>query len=916
METMQAAVEHYQNGEYEKAIPLAETAAGEIRSMMGEENVFYKALLTIQAGSHSKLYNYLKAEAIWLKLKKLGEKDKSDGGYAACLNNLANLYSEMGLYQKAEPLLVESMELTRKYTNDRDSTLSYNINNLAALYHSMGQYAKAEPLYIQAMEIRRKVVGANHPSYAVSINNLGTLYLEMGQAQKAEPLFLEAKEIRKRTTGEMDADYAMTLNNLAALYEDKKDYAKAEAHYLQAQEIWKQKDQQNPDYAMNLNNLASLYVKMKQTQKAEAPMKKASEIWRTIYGEKHPLYALSLNNLGALYRRSRSRLNESKQMYERSLLLRKEVLGKDHPLTADTENDLGLLYMQLGEYAKAETHLVSASRTIMENLVSNFSVLSDKEKARYLEFNYLSLESNNSFIHNHRDVSKAFLRNSFDLHLLFKSLSLADTRNMLNRVKNSNDSSLRRLFEEWKTKKLILSHQYSLPAGNRMSDLATLESSAEAIEKELNRRSIAFRDQKEMLRVNTAQVQARLANDEAAIEFVRFRLYRDQWDESAMYGAYVLRKNDEAPVFVPLCTETDLDRVILKGGSSPTNVAKVFYRSLIRSDRSSLADSLYEITWKPLEKYLSGVKRVSYSPAGKLYGIAFHALPSDSNTFLVDKYLLQQFTSIRNIALRSAEVKATRIGNLVLFGDATFSMDSSQLVKRRSISVVSSSMPVKGLVDTKEAGPWTNLPGTAEEVRQIESIFKGKAMPVRAYTGIEASEENVKALDGRSPGTLHIATHGFFLPEGSRTSGTTDSYSAARDPLLRSGLVFAGGNYSWTGGRSIAGVEDGIATAYELAQLDLGNTELVVLSACETGLGDVKGAEGVFGLQRSFKMAGVKNMIVSLWQVPDKETIELMTAFYSNRLGGKSTRESFNLAQGEMRRKYPPFYWAAFVLVE
>ena len=143
-----------------------------------------------------------------------------------------------------------------------------------------------------------------------------------------------------------------------------------------------------------------------------------------------------------------------------------------------------------------------------------------------------------------------------------------------------------------------------------------------------------------------------------------------------------------------------------------------------------------------------------------------------------------------------------------------------------------------------------------------------------------------------------------------------NSYSLAVDPLIRSGLILAGGNYAWSGKTPIDGVEDGIATAYEISQLNLSNTELVVLSACETALGDVKGSEGVFGLQRAFKMAGVKKMIVSLWQVPDKETAELMTSFYNYWLKGRSIGEAFAQAQSDMRKKYSPFYWAAFVLVE
>ena len=186
----------------------------------------------------------------------------------------------------------------------------------------------------------------------------------------------------------------------------------------------------------------------------------------------------------------------------------------------------------------------------------------------------------------------------------------------------------------------------------------------------------------------------------------------------------------------------------------------------------------------------------------------------------------------------------------------------------------------------------------------------------------EASEENLKTLSGTvTPQVIHIATHGFFLPEKTagkkeEGAGRGNTYSLANDPLMRSGLILSGGNYAWSGKTPIDGVEDGIVTAYEISQLNLSSTELVVLSACETALGDIKGSEGVFGLQRAFKMAGVKKMIVSLWQVPDKETAELMTSFYSYWLGGKKIEAAFEQAQADMRKKYSPFYWAAFVLIE
>jgi CHAT domain-containing protein len=286
----------------------------------------------------------------------------------------------------------------------------------------------------------------------------------------------------------------------------------------------------------------------------------------------------------------------------------------------------------------------------------------------------------------------------------------------------------------------------------------------------------------------------------------------------------------------------------------------------------------------------------------------------------MDKYKLQQYTSTRNIALRNVAPEP-RPASIALFGNAEFSMDSIEIVLQHRTGEKPNDIPVSVATRGNAAGTWPDLPGTADEVKRIADLFKKNRLATREFTGVSASEENLKMVGSTSSQTLHIATHGFFIKEKNAEDKDIpargmNQYSLANDPLMRSGLILAGGNYAWGGNTPVDGAEDGIVTAYEISQLNLSNTELVVLSACETALGDIKGSEGVFGLQRAFKMAGVKKMIVSLWQVPDKETAELMTAFYTYWLKGKNIEDAFTQAQSEMRAKYAPYYWAAFVLIE
>jgi CHAT domain-containing protein len=213
------------------------------------------------------------------------------------------------------------------------------------------------------------------------------------------------------------------------------------------------------------------------------------------------------------------------------------------------------------------------------------------------------------------------------------------------------------------------------------------------------------------------------------------------------------------------------------------------------------------------------------------------------------------------------------------------------------------------------------LPGTLREVEKISQIAKEKQIQTALYSGVNATEESFKLLSTKEPEVIHISTHGFFFPDPDIQEpqvNARNEFNASADPMNRSGLLFAGANNTWNGTDPLENREDGILTAKEASYLSLKNTELIVLSACETGLGSIKGNEGVFGLQRAFKSAGVHYIMMSLWKVPDNETAEFMTIFYASWLSGKSIRAAFNDAQNKMKETYysQPYKWAAFVLIE
>ncbi|HKH59176.1 MAG TPA: CHAT domain-containing protein, partial [Flavitalea sp.] len=307
--------------------------------------------------------------------------------------------------------------------------------------------------------------------------------------------------------------------------------------------------------------------------------------------------------------------------------------------------------------------------------------------------------------------------------------------------------------------------------------------------------------------------------------------------------------------------------------------------------------------------------------------IAFIALRYDTSHLLIEKYQLNQVLSTRSVVFRREELKKPL--SAAVWGDIDYDLRDTNngqetVPTTRGLNEMSTTESIFNLYtnDTRgyrKAG-WPSLSNSKKEIALIKKTIAKSASSVSDVSGRSATEEAFKALNGKSPQLLHLATHGFFLSvkENSlKDDGMDNGFTMQQNPMFRSGIVLAGGNHAWTGGKIPENSEDGILTAYEIAQLDLSNTELVVLSACETALGETKYAnEGVFGLQRAFKLAGVKKMIVSLWQVPDDATVELMTLFYQNWLDGQTIREALHKSQMQMKKKYPPFFWAAFVVVE
>ena len=477
-----------------------------------------------------------------------------------------------------------------------------------------------------------------------------------------------------------------------------------------------------------------------------------------------------------------------------------------------------------------------------------------------------------------------------------------------------------------------LAAQYSLPASDRDSSLiANLEEKADQLEKDLTRTVAGFGEARQQ--VNWQEVQATLKKGEAAIEFVHYRYYDKEATDSTMYAALIVKPGDAAPTFIPLFEEKSLDSLLSPSGQRKADYVNHLYAL---ADRGAKAidrpqKSLYQMIWQPLAEELKGVKTVYFSPTGLLHRLNTGAIPVDEETTLSDRFSLVELGSTRQLVIPTKMDASNQ--DALLFGGIQYETDTTAITAA-NMDLTSGSLAARGelsftYTDSDDrTGTWDYLKWTEKEIESIEPLLQNAGLKTSIRKGFSATEESFKKIGqkGASPRILHIATHGYFFPDPEMQAtrnvglGVEQPFRISDHPMIRSGLILAGGNHAWKTGKPIKpDMEDGILTAYEISQMNLSNTELVVLSACETGLGDIQGNEGVYGLQRAFKIAGAKYLIMSLWQVPDKETAYFMEIFYRNMTEGNlSIPGAFGATQKELRENpfVTPYQWAGFVLVE
>lgn len=884
---------------FQKIIPIFKTTFGEQHPEYATVLTNYSSLLQLQGNYYSAEHYLLTAEQI--KREAFGPKNPD---YLTTQENLALLYLHTARYTEAMSLLEQIKQTKEEVLATNDPSLAYTLANLGTVKKQLADYSEAEKLLKKARAIYEESLGPDHIAQANVSNSLALLYQKMGNLDAARPLFGTALSIYEQTIGKFSPDYATALENLATLHQLEEDYTTARELLEEALQIDKAiLGTHHPLYSKTLHNLASIYEEEAQYEQSRELYQQALDIDREVFGEQHPSYASTLYNLATLEQELEN-YDPALTYYQKVVEIRKNALGSNHPDYAFALYGLASILHKTGQFEEAQPMYAQVTNQYLEFIQKYFPSLSETEKSAfyskikpvfesYIEFavEYCLLQKGSP------EEQQALVGQIYDLQLVTKALLLNATNKVRNTILSSNDPELVGLFNEWLSLKESIVKAYSMSKEElNESDFSIqdLETKANETEKELSLKSTAFSSTFEQEQPTWKKVAASLNADQMAIEIIRVKK-KTKADSILYVGLLLSNDTSSAPQLI-----VKADGPLMEGKGFKSYKNSIVYKV---QDLKS-----YAVFWKPFDAAIPDkIKTIYLSADGVLNKVNLATLLNpETKSYILDRYKVRLLSNTREL-IETAD--SDDLDNrMILFGYPQYQLDEA--------TEGTSSLLLAGSNTERSFGEEISLlPGTLEEVKSIQTMAHAATWQNELYLEKEANEANIKQI--KSPKVLHIATHGFFLedlPEVDQEGGLT-SRNARFNPLLRSGLLLAGAQNTLKN-EDIPGEEDGILTAYEVMNLHLEKTSLVVMSACETGLGEVKNGEGVYGLQRAFMVAGCDNLIMSLWKVNDQTTQLLMSQFYEHWLQGKTKLEAFNQAILSVRSQYAePYYWGAFVML-
>lgn len=952
-----------ERGRNAEAAPLYEESLGMLRRLFKNDNEILAQTISNVGAFYYRSARFDDAEMLFIEALAMRRRLHTGDNIrlAEAMNNLGVHYTEIrSKYVDAELLYEESLAMRRRIYNREDHpNLTTSIINLASFYRKIGKYAQAEPLYKEGLEMSKRLYKTDNPSMISALRNVAIFYEDLGRYEEAESTYLEVLAMNRRLYKVDHSSLYVAISQMARFYYARSRSAEAEPLLLEllamSRRLYKG---DNSEVATTLTRIAQHNYRLGKYAQAESLFVDANTMYKKVVKNDHNYLVANFSNLAQLYN-DRGKITEAEPLFLESLSMCRRLYKQSHPTLARIITNVANFYENHARYSEASLLYKESLEIHIRSLNSYFYSLSEREKQVAWATMSRYFEQYNSFSCAQGTKNSDEIGQMYDNQLATKGLLLSSTQKVKSRIVASGDTALVALLSAWQTQKDQIAKFAQLPKAEldkKRINLDSLENLANAAEKELSRRSEAFATAFDNTRASWRDVQKTLKADEAAIEIVRFRHFGsvpNKFDTTVRVMDYVPDSIRYAALILTPKTNNQPELVMLPDGNKLEKEWLQRYKTTIQGGKGMSANTAtdndsYNAYWKPiaekLKKLSPKLKTVYVSPDGAYNQVNLSTLYNPATKkYVLDELDVRTVTNTKDLLQppgseqSKKSIASMKTGEAELFGYPDFNLDTASYAKAKMqmLALAQPNADTRGASDvsqkavaetqktqiTQQIIPedralanlnFRTLPGTKTEVEEVSSLLAKNTWSVKAHTGAEALEEAVKAVN--NPRVLHIATHGFFLPNADRD--VDGKYKAGQNPLLRSGLALAGANRKIDASTSTA--EDGILTAYEAMNLNLDKTELVVLSACETGLGEVKNGEGVYGLQRAFKVAGAKSLIMSLWAVSDNATQKLMVEFYRQWTAGKSKRAALRAAQNTLRadtRYKAPYYWGAFVLV-
>jgi CHAT domain-containing protein len=836
------------------------------------------ATMNLQMGQSAyAMGRYVFAEKRFQAAQRFFEKGYRTGelGYMKTIASEGLLYTTTGRFGQAETFTAQALKLREEKLGKSNMAVAASLNNYAVLHYNLGQYNESEKEFASAIAVIRANKQQEAMPYAIVLNNQAMLFHSMGRYEAAVKLLQEALQLAGKLEVSKAKNHLKFFSNLALLYQQMEKYPEAENIY---QGLEKKLDRTKPEFANMLNNVAILAMLMKREDRVEDMLKRSADIYKATLGASSPAYAKVISDLGNFYR-YKGRYAEAEPLLQQALQIREEALGTIHPLYVQSQEDLAIYWWKKKELSKAIPVYHDVMEKTLDFINRYFPPMSESEKTKYWDILSPRFQRFYNFAVEASVNDKAIINDLFEYRAATKGLLLSSTRKITQSILSGGNEQLINDYTDWIDHKeqLTALYVYSKEELKEQGvNMDSLESEVNRMEKKLSENSKDFAKFYFTGKTKVSEVQKELKPDEALLEIIRLRNFGQVFSNGSRYLGLVITKNDPQPKVVLLENGNDMESKCVKS-----------YRLAMKNKLND--EQSYANYWAPFETAVKGKKKIYVSLDGVYNQVNLYTLKKPGSDYLINEYDIILVGNPRDLVVNNnhkGNNKGDRKATLIGFPDYG-------------------------------AGVIVQLPGTKVEVDGINKVLKSSGYEVAELTQRDATETNLKLA--KEVSILHIATHGYFLQDVEKASWPIGVHAdnAKDNVLLRSGLMLTGASDADKLVPGLDSSNNGIMTSYEAMNLDLKGTSLVVLSACETGLGEIKNGEGVYGLQRAFLVAGAEAIVMSLWKVDDAATQQLMNSFYSNWIKSGDKQKAFKQAQLQLMTKFKePYYWGAFVMME